>query len=351
MMHGGNVWQGTDPAVWLDYSANIRPGGAPDWVRCAMERAIDQSVYYPQLSMARAKTALAAYLELPPDYVQPTAGGISAIDLASRLPADTMVICTPCFGEYAQLCARNGKKIEFVSLLEEAHGLASPAERLGAVLQKNCCVWLCNPLNPVGMTFSREELTALLALVEERSCWLVVDEAFVDFSPGNTVRDWILAHPRLLVTGSMTKALGIPGVRLGYLSADPALLAHLIPQQLSWELNCFAEAVLLELPQHRAELEADARENARRREVFRQALEELGFYVYPSQANFLLVDLRREALPVQQALEQHKILVRSCMDFAGLQDGKHLRLAVKDDASNAALIKILQEVLPCVESH
>lgn len=350
-MHGGNVWQGADPAAWLDYSANIRPGGAPEWVRRAMEGAIDQSAYYPQLSMARAKAALAAYLELPPDCVQPTAGGISAIDLASRLPVDAMVICTPCFGEYAQLCARNGQKIEFVSLLQGEHGFAAPAECLEPVLRGNRCVWLCNPLNPVGMAFSREELTALLALVEERDCWLVVDEAFVDFCPGNTVRDLIPTHPRLLVTGSMTKALGIPGVRLGYLCAAPALLAGLTPQQLSWELNCFAEAVLLELPQHRAELEADARENARRREVFRRALEELGLYVYPSQANFLLVDFQRPVLPVQQALEQHKILVRPCMDFAGLQDGKHLRLAVKDDAANAAFIKTLREVLPCVENH
>ena len=62
MNHGGNVWQGGDPAAWLDYSANIRPGGPPAWVRKALSDAMDKVSYYPQLGMDNAKAALAAYL-------------------------------------------------------------------------------------------------------------------------------------------------------------------------------------------------------------------------------------------------------------------------------------------------
>ena len=87
MNHGGNVWQGGDPAAWLDYSANIRPGGPPGWVQNAILGAMDKVRYYPQLGMENAKAALAAFLGLNENQVLPTSGGISAIALAARLVA------------------------------------------------------------------------------------------------------------------------------------------------------------------------------------------------------------------------------------------------------------------------
>ncbi|MGN0801416.1 MAG: aminotransferase class I/II-fold pyridoxal phosphate-dependent enzyme, partial [Candidatus Faecivicinus sp.] len=156
---------------------------------------------------------------------------------------------------------------------------------------------------------------------------------------------------RLVVTGSMTKILGIPGVRLGYLCAQPQILEQLTRYQLTWELSCFAEAVACALPRHEAEIREDARRNAQRREMLRAALESLGVYVYPSEAAFLLADLERPAAPIAKSLEEKKILVRGCMNFDGLDDGCHLRLAVKDERSNRKFIEALREALRCAESH
>ena len=97
MIHGGNVWQGNSPAQWLDYSANIRPEGAPNWVKAALMRAMDRLSYYPDPTMQKAKQALSNYLELPAEYVLPTAGGISAIDMATHLPGTRILQFTPCF--------------------------------------------------------------------------------------------------------------------------------------------------------------------------------------------------------------------------------------------------------------
>ena len=71
MIHGGNVWQGNSPAQWLDYSANIRPEGAPDWVKDALMGAMDKLSYYPDQEMKRARQSLSAYLDLPAEYVCP----------------------------------------------------------------------------------------------------------------------------------------------------------------------------------------------------------------------------------------------------------------------------------------
>ena len=343
MIHGGNVWQGSSPAEWLDYSANIRPEGAPDWLKDALISAMDKLLYYPDQEMKRAKQALADYLDLPVEYVLPTAGGISAIDLATHLPGSGMRQFTPCFAEYAMLSANRGKTIGHIPLLTGRHAIGDPEQQAKDHLSEGCTVWLCNPLNPIGCAFTKEQIERLLRLVEEKNGWLVVDEAFIEYCPEHSAAGLIINHERLLVTGSMTKILGIPGVRLGYLCAQPQVLEQLGKYQLTWELSCFAEAVLCALPKHKAEVRAYAEINARRREHLRKGLEELGVYVYPSEAAFVLADFGRPVDGLIEKLKERRILVRQCMNFEGVDDGNHLRLAVKDEEANNKLIEALQE--------
>lgn len=345
MRHGGNVWQGEGPDMWLDYSANLRPEGPPEWVRNALLRGMENARYYPDPEMKRARAALARYLALDPACVLPTAGGISAIRLADSIDSSETLLLTPCFCEYAQF-ARS--PIRRLSLLGPERRLSLPEE---TDIHPGSLVWLCNPMNPVGHAFSRREVEDFLAIVENAGGTLAVDEAFIEYCLENSVADLVERHKRLLVTGSMTKILGIPGVRLGYLCAAPELLEGLAGQQLTWELSCFAEAVAMALPQHKAEIQADSVCNALRRRALARELEALGAYVYPSQSACLLADLRRPATPVIQAMQDRGILLRSCMDFDDISDGRHIRLAVKDVAANQILIETLREVLTCAENH
>ena len=350
MNHGGNVWQGERPSDWLDYSANLRPEGAPRWVRDALTAGMENIRYYPDPTMRRARAALAEYLNLDAAQVLPTAGGISAIDLTAQLPASGALLATPCFGEYEMLCTRHGLPVHKVSLLREKHILGDPAAQLKDALFEGALVYLCNPLNPVGAAFTRDQVEALLNQVEDACGWLVVDEAFIEYCPQHTVVDLIAHHPRMLVTGSMTKILGIPGVRLGYLCGHPAVIEALSGHQITWELSCFAEAVACALPEHKRDILADGETNARRRNHLRTGLEKLGIHVYPSDAAFVLADFNRPVAPLVKYLKEKHILVRECMNFDGLDDGQHLRLAVKDEASNERLIEALREAMVCAEN-
>lgn len=349
MTHGGNVWQGEGPKHWLDYSANLRPEGAPEWVKSALLRAVDSAAYYPDPEMKRARRAMAQYLNLPEENVLPTAGGISAIDLIARR-SERAVLTTPCFEEYERQSREHGAPVRKVSLLD-GRRLISPAEALRKELRGGETVWLCNPMNPVGAAFSRDEVAALLRLAEDKGAFLAVDEAFGEYCPEHSVRNWVTEHPSLAVVGSLTKILGIPGVRLGYLCADAAMVKQLHARQITWEVSCFASAVAEELPDHAAEIEADAARSARRREALRAQLEALGAFVYPSQAPFLLADFGFPVEKMAENLRKKGILVRSCMSFDGLADGRHLRLAVKDEESNARLIAALREEMTCAENR
>lgn len=343
MKHGGNVWQGEMPSEWLDYSANLRPEGTPDWVKEAMIKGVENARYYPDPSMKRARNALAEYLGIPADCILPTAGGISAIQLANRLSGSETVLLTPCFCEYEQFATSQIRKI---SLLKERHEIVLP-ETLE--FKENSLVWLCNPMNPVGHAFAQTEIETLLHQIEDKNSYLVVDEAFIEYCPEHSVVDLVAKYDRLLITGSMTKILGIPGVRLGYLCAQPQVLEKLKAYQLTWELSCFAEAVTLALPEHKVEIHAYSVCNAKRRKELVSGLQSLGVHVYPSQSACVLADFGRPVDAIAEALKERKILVRSCMSFDDINDGCHLRLAVKDEASNQILINALREVLQCVE--
>ena len=350
MIHGGNVWQGNSPAQWLDYSANIRPEGAPGWVKDALMGAMDKLAYYPDPTMKKAKRALSDYLELPDEYILPTAGGISAIDMATHLHSTGMLQFTPCFAEYSMLSENRGKPVGNIPLLTGRHIVGDPAEEAKDRVFEGCTVWLCNPLNPIGCAFTPEQIERLLTFVEEKNGWLVVDEAFIEYCPEHSVVGLIKEHERLLVTGSMTKILGIPGVRLGYLCAQPQVLEKIGKYQLTWELSCFAEAVLCALPDHKAEVQNDCEINARRQNHLRRGLEGLGVYVYPSEAAFMLADFGKPVEGLIEKLKAKGILVRQCMNFEGVNDGQHLRLAVKDEVSNDKLIAAIREELVCAEN-
>ena len=209
--HGGNVWQGRAPEDWLDFSANLRSDGAPEWVREALRGAIDRAIYYPDPTMRAAREALGAYLGIDSDWALPTAGGISAIGLAARLPVKGMLAFAPCFGEYARAAEQQGLSLEFVSLLDEDRRLLRPSEALEGHDVADRAVWLCAPLNPVGIAFPRTEIEILLAHIEANSGWLVLDEAFIHCCPEYSSIDLLAEHPRLLIVGSLTKSLGIPG--------------------------------------------------------------------------------------------------------------------------------------------
>ena len=340
--HGGDVWREGAPEAYLDFSANLNPDGPPEWVLGAMRRGLERARYYPDVRMRVAAAGLSAHLGLPEACVLPTAGGIEAAALAARpaLP-DTArhIVAQPTFQEYGRLCG--------------AHANLDRAALAGYEPSAGERLWICNPNNPTGDALTRRELTALLDRAEVAGAQLVVDEAFIEYCPEHSVRDLVAAHPALMVLGSLTKVLAIPGVRLGYLAAHPDALQALRDADdppapdgaqplLPWRLNCLADAVASALPGHAADFEAIRLRNRVRRAAFAEGLSALGFRVYPSQANFLLVDIGRDARPLVERLRSRRILVRLCGGFPGLSHG-HIRLCVRTEAENEQLISAIKE--------
>lgn len=323
MKHGGNVWDAHGPEKWLDFSANLRPEGTPGWVMQVMKDALKDTRYYPDRAMRAARQGLADWLKVPSDHVLPTAGGAAAIDLILSRRTGTVHVYPVTFGEYAERAA-----------IHNRHCAAWQGE-----CKSHDTVMLCNPNNPTGRAASHSDLMTIFQRVQSAGGELVVDEAFIDFCPKHTLRHDV--QQGLSVVGSLTKTLCIPGVRLGYVCAEPDVIRELEKRALPWSLSTLASAVASRLPEHSAEIQADLQRNAARREQLTRMLKELQAEVWPSQSNFLLVDFGRDMTPAAEWLKTQGILVRTCASF-GLPPS-FLRLAVKTESENTVLFNALRE--------
>jgi threonine-phosphate decarboxylase len=176
---------------------------------------------------------------------------------------------------------------------------------------------------------------------------LLVDEAFVDFAPQLSVADQVVARPNLVVLRSLTKFYALAGLRIGWLAAAPEMAARFAAGREPWRLTTPAiaaglaclhaevlrTATLQAIPVLRGELAA--------------GLTKLGCTVSPSVVNYLLCRLPATAPSAPElaaALRPQGILVRTCTDFAGL-DERYLRLAVRSAADNRRLLGELGKLL------
>ena len=325
MIHGGNVWNTGDPSDWLDFSANLRPEGPPDWVLETLRSTLDTVRFYPDPEMKRARKGLAGYLGLPEECVIPTAGGTAAIDLALTRLTGRVYFREPAFGEYARRAKVHGRECAAWS------GTCGSGDTL----------ILSNPDNPTGSVQEKETLLSLQRELHSAGAELIVDEAFIDYCPEYSLRDAV--SPGLVIAGSMTKILGIPGVRLGYLCAEPETIRFLQEKTVPWSLGAQAAEIAARLPEHAELIRRDADTNRRRREQFAAQLERLGAEVMPSRSNFLLADFRRDMTETAEKLKGRGILVRTCGSF-GLKSS-FLRLAVRTETENGRLTAALEEIL------
>lgn len=343
--HGGQALAlanelGCPAAAILDFSASLNPLGPPVEALAAAQAAVAESCHYPESDGAALATALATHHGLPRECVLAGAGATEFVFLVPRLLRPRRVLLVePAFSEYRPALMQAGATVDTVRLDPAADFRLDPAVLLAALRPDTDLVWLANPLNPSGTGYPRELLLALAEALPP-AVTLVVDEAFVDFAPQLSLVDQAAVRENLIVLRSLTKFYALAGLRIGWLAAAPALAARLAAGREPWRLSTPAIAAgiaclhadalrcatLQSIPVLRAELAA--------------GLVKRGCTVYPSVTNYLLCRLP-ESMPsapdVAAWLRGKRILVRTCLDFAGLDD-RCLRLAVRSAADNRRLL-------------
>ena len=212
-------------------------------------------------------------------------------------------------------------------------------------------VVIINPNNPDGGRLADASLADFVQRMRGRVKQVIVDESFSHFSTDGappTLAPLVAELPHLVVVNSLSKSHGIAGLRLGYAVMAP-LRARQIRGASLWNLNAFAEwfCGVLGDPAYQRAYEGARRRYVRETRRLLGALGELpGVRVFPSAANFALLELDRPAPEVAASLlARHGVYVRDCGDKWGLDGDRYLRVAARSEPENRRIVAALSEVM------
>jgi histidinol-phosphate aminotransferase len=207
--------------------------------------------------------------------------------------------------------------------------------------------FVCSPNNPTGRAESLELIAKLLAATEGL---VVVDEAYGQFAPHSALelREQTEGLGRLVVVRTFSKTWSMAAARLGYLVADPEVVAACMQVALPYHLSAVTqEAGRLALT-FVDEMEARVAIVAEERGRLFGALAELAVEVWPSDANFLLFrPTSHDARKVWESLVERSVLIRDCSSWPGLEGC--LRVTVGSPSENALFLGALRDVLGATE--
>jgi len=317
----------------IKLGSNENPlGPAPAAVRAIIEHANEVSIY-PDSDASGLCDALSEYTSYPGAIVA-SAGMDGVIDTLMRMlmPGEA-IIPVPTFSYYAISARTHHGTPVFVSR-DENFGF-DPQAILSRVNDETRIIFLCSPNNPSGNLVSESDLRTILD-----GCGAVVflDEAYVEFSERSMIH---LAgeYDNLVVGRTLSKAFGLAGLRVGYAVMPEQMRDEYQGYATPFSVSSLASAAGIAALGDDAHLEQSVKLVRDGREV----LMELPFKVYPSEANFVLVDVSpHRSGDVCDLLARKGIIVRDCSSFRGAGDAL-VRVSVGTPEQNERVVEAFSE--------
>ncbi|HBE16107.1 MAG TPA: class I and II aminotransferase [Cyanobacteria bacterium UBA11149] len=261
--------------------------------------------------------------------------------LAHFFAGQRILLPSPTFGEYSRIFPQAEYYFDEVGI--NGHKLLNRIDSYDVIV-------FVNPNNPTGTTLISDWIFGLAEANPDK--FIIVDESFIDFSNQPSLVSFLEQDPlpNIILIKSLSKTLGIPGIRLGYTYTCNREFNKFLRENIPiWNLNSIAEHFLEIILKHRQAIAKSFDQTAQDRDRFATMLESLPIVekVFPSGGNFLLTKLRlnrpqanalAEKLLVQQSIYVKDVSSR----FHG--DGAFFRLAVRKKADCDRLIASIADI-------
>ena len=292
---------------------------------------------YPDPYAREFRTTAAEVLSVDPDWILVGNGSDDILTMLMRSVADptrAVAYPVPTYALYRTLA-----QIQNAPVVEVRFGDSYDLPVDALVETKAALTLVASPNSPSG---NRTPNEVLGDLADRLDGLLVIDEAYVDFATGDAL-ELSRRHKNVLVLRTLSKGYALAGLRLGFAVAAPPLIAGLAKVKDSYNVDAISArvgAVAYRDVDHARHMVARV---CASRQRLAAALTELGFRVWPSEANFLLVrPVDGRASAIYEGLKAHGILVRY-FEAPGLDD--KLRITVGTDGQNDRLVAVLAEQL------
>ena len=266
---------------------------------------------YPDPHHTELKCVLGKVKSIAPENIFLGNGSDEVIDLIFRTFAnpgrDKAIICPPTYGMYEVSANVNDVEIIKIPLLPN---FQLNKETIFETIEQEKdikLIFICSPNNPTGNLIEGIE-----EVVEKFNGIVVVDEAYIDFSPEDSKAQAIHCYNNLIVSQTLSKAWGLAGVRVGFAFAQAEIIALLNKIKPPYNISTLNQQQALARLSHPEEFESERDEILAERERLKKELLQLPLVqkVYPSSANFLLVEVS-DANRVYNRLVDKNVIVRN----------------------------------------
>ncbi len=295
--------------------------------------------FYPDTNSTFLRETLGAYFDMSADNLMVGSGSSELIELIIKTyiaPGEKVLSFAPSFtmyevyttihnGSYETLPVESDMSFDIDKLIEKANEINPKL------------IILCTPNNPTGYQTPKEQIKKL---IDNTDALILLDEAYMDFTDGSSsfLRETPF-YDNLIVARTFSKAFGLAGARLGYISAGLPIIKSLLKVKTPYNVNALTQNLGIQALKKKPLVVDYINDVIARREALKISLKDLGLTVYPSRANFLFVESPLKAL--DKRLLTYGILVRN---FAEFNEGFY-RISVGDQSQNKALISALKEIL------
>jgi len=298
---------------------------------------------YPDPRQMKLKQVIGDTFSLLPDQLFLGNGSDEAIDLLIRASCqpgqDRILTIAPTYGMYKVCADIQGVDTDSVTLNSD---FSLPVDRLISQSSKDHkLLFICSPNNPTANSFDPEYLRSIAS---NFTGVVAVDEAYQDFSTKSSALEILSDLPNLVVLRTFSKAWGLAGIRFGMAIGNPEVIKHLNQIKYPYNLNNLTQDTVFAAIKRQAEVSDMITKLQAERKRLSSRLNEIPgiIRVYPSDTNFLLIQVDQPDSVYQQLLNQ-SIVVRNRSNQV-LCEGC-LRITVGTPEENDALVNTLKNCM------
>ena len=332
----------------IKLGSNENPWGPSPKAMDAIRNEVESINRYPESQLHELVAEIAEYADVKDSQV--IIGGDGADEIIDVLAktfidnGDEFIVPLPSYMYYEYLLKQYGAKPVYAKWDMDANEL-DVESIYGAITPKTKMIFLCSPNNPTGTLIERDVLADIAS--RNPDILIVVDEAYFEYSEV-TNKDLIDEFDNVFVLRTLSKVLGLAGMRIGYGLACEQIIEYMHRIKPVFSLTKLSFVAALNTLRDKDYIEDSIRKGIESRQYLYDEVSKIdGLDVWPSKSNFMLINVRETGFTASQlALELMKrgIIVRDCTSFKGL-DEYWIRISICTLEEDKKFIEILKEVL------
>ena len=348
-VHGGTVHR---DGV-LDFSISVNPFPLPESVKESCIDALKDIGNYPDTQNASLTAAVSGAMGIEVDTLLMTNGSAEAFSLIASVllgPEKKAMVLTPGYSDYQHVSRLSGAEVIFHALTE-ANGFEPDSRLLLNEIEKYKpdVVWLCSPNNPTGVSLKASLIADAVKTADAYGGFVVLDEAYAAFVQARKQPpERLNAGANLIIVRSMTKDFGIPGLRLGYITAEPELIGIFNLCKPCWSVSLPAQYAGIALMKEMVYFRRCWKKTLKLKSAMIDGLCSLGIDPYASSSNDcgIFIFFRAPEMPgagsFGREMERNGIRLRDCSSMGA---GGYYRAGVKQEKDNGRFLSAAAEVM------